>query len=111
MTRRVYAEWLDRSFEVADLGPYWNGFATPLVTKAQALEIIEAHNAAAANNRGLDLLAFHTDENGNEWVELDEYGAGRDKEATCSIRIDAGPDGLFDIGFGWVWTEDEDEEN
>jgi len=82
----------------ANLGAPWNGFATPLVTRGVAEQIVADQPGDVEGFEGIDVLRF----DGDTLVR----SAMDDGELVEQQRVDP-VDGLYDVGFGWCWDEVE----
>lgn len=79
---------------------YWNGWAVPLVDHATAQRVVkdQAHFASTEDAPTL------------EWDHLtivyrDPGMCPDDDPEDAEWRVHPDPAGLYDIGFGWTWTE------
>jgi hypothetical protein len=89
--------------EGIDTGHNWNGWACPLFTRENALEVLRQYNAPEWREKDDNRPESYLDEATGEivfyeeqwWAESEEYGGG-------PTRI-APENGLYSIGSGWTW--------
>jgi len=84
------------AYEAVRFGPSWNGWATPLVTRAVAERIVERQQRIAREHPGIDarLLMWHND----TLVVVEE------DESHYADLIEPTEDGLYDVSLGWCWS-------
>ena len=102
--RWLTAEWLEwKEYAAYDPGYHWNGWACPLVTRAQLEGLLSDHNASAGTAPEDPYLELRED-----GVLISRYGEDGDAEIrpTQHEGID---EPLYDISLGlcWDWGEGE----
>lgn len=85
----------ERKYPVAAFGPYWNGLATPLVTRAVAEQIVEDQQLLIDHYDSPDMARLSWD---GDSIRV-HYPDPRIDDFTVE------PAPFYDLGLGWAWVQ------